>query len=524
MKQYKNILLFIFTGFLLSSCDDLLDVHIPGDADLEGYFTDITVGELAVNAAYVPMTWQYNRTYYPEWFIGDIVSDDALKGGQSVVTDMRMIYDMENFLTQSDNEYLNEYYNAQYEGIFRANFALEQIEDIPVETDEEMKFKERILGEAYFLRAFYYLRLVRVFGGVPKVDEVIKSQYGWRVPRASAEEIYDFIIEDLKTAYSRVPLRNEYTDEDLGRVTKGAAAALLMKTYLNIHDYTNAKAWGDSVINSNQYSLCPNYADNFTLEGENGPESVFEIQYEEDGTSDYGDSYLGGNGFTAGNFTVIMTRARPGGWGFNRPTKELYNEFEVYDDIPDPRREVTIYDAIVEGTDNPEIFYLGDTYHNRKYAMMNEDDSYTWTGHATRAPINKKEIRYADVLLMYAEACCETGNLDRAKWALEEVRNRARGGNSSILPSFPYGNYRDTKDDLVSAIRHERRVELAMEGNRWFDLVRWGVAAEVMNAYRDNTSEEVRQYMRPFEKGKHELFPIPLKEIERNPMPQNPGY
>ena len=136
-------------------------------------------------------------------------------------------------------------------------------------------------------------------------------------------------------------------------------------------------------------------------------------------------------------------------------------------------------------------------------------------------------IRYADVLLMYAEACCELGDatsLTKAKGALELVRNRARNGNNAILPAFPYGSYSDNQADLRTAIRHERRVELAMEGHRWFDLVRWGVAAEVMNAYRDKETDGVKTNMLTFQKGKHELFPIPAIELNLNPMTQNSGY
>lgn len=526
MKKYNIVLSFVLgLGIFFTSCDDLLDVHVKGKPGLDGYITDVEKALQTVNASYAPAAWEYNRTYYPEWFIGDVVSDDALKGGQTVLTDMGVVYDMENFRTLSSNEYLLDLYRALYEGVFRANLTLETTPLIKTETEADIKLKNRILGEAHFLRAYYYFRLVRIFGGVPKVDFVIKDQLDWRQPRASVEEIYSFIYSDLKFANDNLLLKSKYDIKDLGRATKGAAQAYLMKAYMNNHDYKLAKAWGDSIIDSREYTLCANYTDNFTLEGENGPESVFEVQYMEDPTGDYGDSNMGGNGFTRGTFTVVMTRARStGGWGFNHPTVELYKEYELALGKPDPRRDATIFDADEGETGNPEVKYLGNTYHNRKYALIDETGGYLWTGHAARGPINRKEVRYADILLMYAEACCETNDLARAKWALEEVRNRARGGDMSILPSFPYGNYQDSKDDLIKAIRHERRVELGMEGHRWFDLVRWEIAAETMNAYRLNASEAVRTYMNEFVKGKHELFPIPLREIEKNPMPQNPGY
>ena len=174
-------------------------------------------------------------------------------------------------------------------------------------------------------------------------------------------------------------------------------------------------------------------------------------------------------------------------------------------------------------------YYLGNRYLNRKYALVtiaDGDTTYYKLSHPTRSPINTKYIRFADVLLMHAEACCENGNLAAAKESLERVRSRARNmqDDPTVLPAFPYGSYSDTPEGLRDAIRHERRVELAMEGHRWFDLCRWGVACEVMEAYKAQESEEVRAEMGTFIKGVHELLPIPQQEIDLNPMEQNPGY
>jgi starch-binding outer membrane protein, SusD/RagB family len=221
---------------------------------------------------------------------------------------------------------------------------------------------------------------------------------------------------------------------------------------------------------------------------------------------------------------VILTRSRSsklgGGWGFNKPTQNLYNEYET----ADPRRDATILNPTDAQIETPaQEIYMGSRYLNRKYALLNADNSVIQLAHATRGPINNKVIRYADVLLMYAEACCETGVLPQAKAALEDVRARARG-NAAILPAFPYGTYADNQADLRKAIRHERRVELAMEGHRWFDLCRWGVAKQVMDTYKATESSEAQAEMAPFIEGKHELMPIPAKEIDLNPMDQNPKY
>lgn len=512
---FKTFLIGTLALFL-ASCEDWLLEPSPGVTKLEDFFTTGETAIQAVNGAYMPLMWEFNNTYYPEWFIGDVVSDDAIKGGQNI-GDMDVVYDMENFKTASNNTYLLDFYRAQYQGIGRCNLILQQVPYMNVDTLFTQSLKDRVLGEAKFLRAMYYFRLVRIFGGVPKIDFVVETATQWKQPRASADAIYEFIIADLEDANQKLWKKSEYAAKDLGRATKGAAQAMLLKTNLYTKQYAAAKAWGDSIIESGEYGLLPEYADNFRLNGENGLESVFEIQYMNDEKSDYGE----GNGFTRGTFTVILTRARGAeGWGFNKPTQNLYNEYES----DDMRRDETILTFAEPHVDDN---YLGNTYSSKKYALMDIDNSYISLAHFTRGPINNKVIRYADVLLMYAEACCELNLLTPAKWALEEVRARARnlaGDPLTALPEFPYGSYTDTQDDLRSAIRHERRVELAMEGHRWFDLVRWGIAKETMDAYALTETEEARAHMSTFVAGKHELFPIPIIEIDLNPMPQNPMY
>lgn len=488
---------------------------------MSNFLTDADRATQLVNGCYTPLMWEFNQTYFPEWFIGDVVSDDALKGGQSI-SDMSDVYDLENFKTQDNNGVLLQYYRAQYQGIGRCNLVIQDVSTMALDAKMTQKLKDRLVGEAKFLRAMYYFRLVRIFGGVPKVDFVVPND-GWKQPRASADSIYALIYRDLTQAIPVLYKKSEYAATDLGRATKGAAQALLMKAYLYNKKYDLVKTLGDELIAANSYSLQSDYSKNFTLAGENGSESVFEIQYMNDPTSDFGD----GNGFSRGTYSVVLTRSRnpiAGGWGFNKPTQNLYDEFET----GDPRRDATIYNPSDAQIVNPvEEIYLGDRYLNKKYAMINPDESYAPLNHPTRGEINNKVIRYADVLLMYAEACCELGDatsLTKAKGALELVRNRARNGNNAILPAFPYGSYSDNQADLRTAIRHERRVELAMEGHRWFDLVRWGVAAEVMNAYRDKETDGVKTNMLTFQKGKHELFPIPAIELNLNPMTQNTGY
>jgi len=511
MKKMKmRYILIIAAIFLATGCSEDFIIQEPQAVTvIENFYKTGNDAIMAVNAAYVPMQWEFNYTYYNEWMFGDVVSDDALKGGNGI-NDMNDLFQLENFTATPSNQILQEFYRAQYQGIYRSNLAINKIPDISPDDSLTLSLKNRLIGEARFLRAYYYFRLVRVFGGVPLVTTTLApSEY--RMPRASRDDIYALIYSDLESAISMLWPKSAYPEEDLGRATKGAAEALLMKAYLYNQQWDKAEAWGDSVMASGEYELQSNYFDNFTLSGENGIESVFEIQYMEEPTSDYGGGGIGGNGFTRGTFITIMQRTRSGslGWGFDRPTQDLYDEFET----DDPRRDATIMAP-------DDDVYLGNAYHSRKYAL----EGFT-LAHPTRGPINQKVIRYADVLLMEAEAACENNNLNKAKDALEKVRARARAGNDAVLPAFPYGNYADNQNDLRKAIRHERRVELAMEGQRFYDLVRWGIAAEVMNAYEQTESSTVTQYMSPFEKGKHELFPIPETEINlNNLLEQNPNY
>lgn len=545
MNQFKALTYsaLALATLSLSSCNDWLTEETPGTTKVSEFFTSLSTAEAVVNAAYVPMTWEFGTTYYPEWYFGDIVSDDALKGGQDI-NDGADLRELENFKANSDNEILLEYYRAQWQGIQRANLAIDEIPTTRIETEgdeaeKQAKYRDRYLGEAYFLRGFYYFRLARMFGGMPLIDYVIKSSNQWAQTRSTMDETLNFAIKDFKRAENLLWKKDKYSNEELGRATKGAAQAMLLKANLYRADYlrnagneteaqkyfAEAAKWGKEVIQSRQYSLWPNYLDNFRLANENGRESVFEIQYTEEATSDYG-----GEGYTRGTMTTILQRSRSSafgeaGWGYDRPTQNLYNEYEA----GDARRDETILVPTDEQIETPaQEIYCGDRMLNRKYAMYNDgtNGGIYKLAHATRSPKNNIQIRYADVLLMYAEACCESGDLPSAKSALKEVRNRAG------LSQFPYTaviqgqtvTFNDNQEDLRKAIRHERRVELAMEGHRWFDLTRWGIAKETMDTYMAGETEEAKELYGTFQKGKHELFPIPSKEIDLSGIEQNPNW
>ena len=540
MKKQNIFIISILCSVLcLSGCKDYLTEIEPGTTLLEDFFTSTDAAVQNVTGCYTPLMWEYNGTYFSEWFIGDIASDDAIKGGGST-TDMADSYDIENWRTTDQNTLLLDWYRANYQGIGRCNLALEYVGKTEVGIDAKFteEMKNRLLGEVYYLRAYYYFRLLRVFAGVPMPLKPLKSSEDWGMPRASVNEMYMQILADLEQANSYLWLKSKYDKADLGRATKGAAQAMLMKVNLYMASpywrkygidkaqadcYKDAKAWGDSIIASGEYSLCPNYVDNFTIEGENGSESVFEIQYAEVAWGDYGEGF----GYTAGSFTQILVRSRNekigGGWGFNHPTQNLYNEFEAADSI---RRDVAI---LIPSTDIDSTYqeqsdetYLGNNMLNNKYGMYRDPSTVgggygKWSLHASRGPLNNKQIRYADVLLMYAEACLGMSDAGTAKTYIDQVRDRA-----GLTPCA-------VADDAT--LRHERRCELAMEGHRWFDLVRWegvdgnGLKAH-MDAYKLTETTDAQHHMQEFVAGKHELFPIPQEERQLNPTPmeQNPGY
>lgn len=540
----KKIALFLLPcSLMMTGCKDYLTELEPCTTLIQDFFSSTPAVIQNVNGCYTPLQWEYNHTYCSEWFFGDIASDDALKGGGST-TDMADAYDIENWRTTDQNTLILDFYRGNYQGIGRCNLAIEYVDKTEVAIDSAFSasLKNRLLGEAHFLRAYYYFRLVRVFGGVPMPLQVLYSSEEWGMSRSSVDEVYNQILADLTFAQKYLWVKSKYDADDMGRATKGAAEAMLMKVNLYMASsywqkqgvqktpaacYADAKAWGDSIIASGEYSLCANYEDNFTLAGENGQESVFEIQYAEVPWGDYGD----GNdpckfGYTGGSFTQILVRSRNsdigGGWGFNHPTQDLYNEFEA----GDPRREVAILipstSIVASYQEQSDESYLGNTMVNNKYGMYRDPASRgggygTWSLHASRGPLNNKQIRYADVLLMYAEACLGMGDGGTAKGYIDQVRGRVGLAPCAVA------------DD--ASLRHERRCELAMEGHRWFDLVRWeGVAGtglkEHMDAYKATETTEAQSHMQAFVKGKHELFPIPQEERQLNPteMTQNPGY
>lgn len=557
-KSFAFALLSLVTVGL-TGCKDYITELSPGTSLLEDFFISGDAAKQCVTGCYEPMICEYNVTYCPEWFIGDVVSDDALKGGQTT-NDMEVAYDMENWKTTSTNELSYDRYKVSYMGIARCNLALKYIEPMKLDSTMDSVMKNRYLGEVHFLRAYYYFHLVRLFGGVPLSLQVEEQSDRWTLGRATTKDVYNQIIADLEFANKTLWVRSKYPVEEMGRATKGAAQGLLQKVYLYMASpywynkhltkdgiqqsrqdlYKLSKQWGDSLFLSKEYDLVDDYEYNFTLLGENNIESVFEFQYTEVPWGDYGEAAGGHIGYTAGSFTQILIRSRSsqigGGWGFNHPTYNLYNEFEA----GDPRRDVTIYVPDPAMMDNvSEETYCGDPLLNNKYSMYRETaDSKSgigkWGYHQSRGPLNRAYMRLADNYLMYAEACLElNGDATTCIEYINKVRRRV--SMPEYDPANPYpitvNGKVITSPTVKQALRHERRMELAMEAHRWFDLVRWSdettgeTVKAHMEAYQATESDAAKSHLATFELGKHELFPIPQLEIERNTaLVQNWGY
>ncbi len=442
----------------------------------------------AINAMYADMHG-YNDIAFPSIAIESMGSDDIEKG--SVPTDATFMNEYRTFTVTAGEGQLESFWSGMYNNI---NFANQILDNVPA-INMDATLKARYLAEATFIRAYDYFRLVRAFGDVPLRLHVPKTAADYNLPRTPKSTVWAQIETDLTTAASGLPAT--YSSTDVGHVTKGAALALHAKVALY------QKKWGDVVTYTNDvtalgiYQLFPNYEKMFRTENKNNVESIFEIQ-----------NMLIPNNPGASNSQysqVQMPRVTEaaGGWGFNDPSPSLIAEFET----GDPRLAGTV---IVTGTTTPEGDMIDasapDPYYNMKsYVPF----ALYVSGFNQGCQQDKIVLRYADVLLMNAEANNEMGNTAAALASLELVRARARQGNASILPAVTTTD----QGTLRTAIQHERRVELGMEFERHFDVIRWGLGTQLFGTLG-------------FVASKNEVWPIPQNEIDLSggTLTQNPGY
>ncbi len=493
----KNILYnkLIFTVFIsisalsLSCSDDFVELSPEYSIDSENYFNSSDDYYNALISSYDLL-----QTTYANAILGEIASNNTLCGGESA-TDVVGWQQIDDMIHTPVNSNLRDIWNWMFAGVQRCNYFMEFKDNI------DFDGREIMIGEVRFLRAYYHFELVKWFGAIPlKIDERYKLGDEATTPRSPVSEVYAQIETDLIEAIKVLPTIANQT----GRVTKGAAQALLGKAYLFQDKFSESATVFEQLITEGNYSLVIDYNTIFETAGENGSESVFEVQYTD----------VEGAGFeclqcSEGNVAVGFSGVRgydgdlyTSGFSFNVPTQNAVDEFEPGDN----RKDVAILDIEAWATSTGAEYTTGfehTGYFNRKYLPRKRSVDAQGDLNLTN-PNNYRAIRYADVLLMAAEANNRGGLSDsKAQEYLSQVRRRAFGDTNHDVTLSGAA--------LTDAIYHERRVELLGEGHHFFDLVRTGRAANEIDG---------------FVAGKHEVFPIPLEEIQfaNGNWAQNPNY
>ncbi len=474
----KSINIVIIVSVLLMSCvKNFLDIIPESSVTTDILYKTDKDFQDAVTGCYTALRSAYNDMY----IYGDERSDDAWHALGNDVT-MNAI---NNFAERSSESVFASTWRNYYLVIFRANVLLSKIDKLDASV---IPNKNRHVAEAKFLRALAYFDLVNIFGDVPKVTTDISVSDAYKSGRISAAVIFsDVIIPDLLDAETGLLVK--YTGADIGRATVGAAKSLLGRAYLTIKDFPKAEAKLAEVVSSNTYALLPKYSDLFDYtKNEHHSEYIFDIEYIAGGLS-LGSHFS--NSFvpkSTGSFADTYFNIKGGVGEMNSPTIEYFRAFSS--NPVDPRRDITV--------DTNKLFYrfIQISTVTRKYIAP--------TASLNDSPANWKVIRYADVLLMYAEALNENGKTTEALVNLNKVRARVS------MPTYSGLSQTQARDIIFN----ERRWELGMEGHRWFDLVRTGRALTVMASYGM--------------KAYNVVFPIPLREIQvindASVFPQNAGY
>jgi hypothetical protein len=489
-KKISISIIIIASLFVVNACsDDYLDNTKVFAEDSESFFNSEADYYNALVAAYDPL-----QSTFINVLMGEIASNNTLCGGESA-TDVTGYQQIDDMIHTPVNSELQSLWSWMYGGVNRAAYIIE------FQDKTDFEGKEVIIGEASFLRAYYNFELVKWFGAIPIKPEgrfIVGDEQ--TIPRAPVADVYALIEADLQVAVSNL----SYTAPQVGRVTKGAAEALLGKVYLYQDKFKAAAAILESVITNGSYSLESDYNKIFETQGENGSGSVFEVQY-----TDVEGAGFGCLQCSEGNVAVGFQGVRgydgdlfTSGFSFNVPTQEMVDQFETGDN----RKEVAILDIEAWSTDTGASFTTGyehTGFFNRKYIPRKRSSDAAGDLNLTN-PNNYRAIRFADVLLMAAEAFNRSSSPDdtKAKMYLNKVRERAFGSADNNITA--------TGSNLTAIIYKERRVEFVGEGHHFFDLVRTGRGANIPG----------------FTTGKHELFPIPLEEIQfsQGNWSQNQNY
>lgn len=496
----KKIIIALLSTLLISvsSCSNFLNEEVRAAYSEDTFYKTQAQAIQALNAAYQTLSFSSDNNRL--WVFGDVASDDAAKGGDP--GDQADIGLIDDFTVYPNNGPVESEWGLLYEGISRCNRVLQEVPAIPMAAD----LKARILGEARFLRALNYFYLVNIYGPVPLLLEP-KNADQLQIAQSPVADIYTNAIEaDLLEAAKSLPA--SYTGADVGRATKGAAQALLAKAYLFEGKWQQAADAAGQVIGSGAYNLLPVYSQNFNQAYKNSTESVFAVQH-----------LTGQVPFTGNRLNQwFAPRNTENGYFFNVPTQNFVDAFEKTSaGVVDPRLDYTVARAghpWIDGTAyDPQWSPTG--YLNKKHVQPVTEVPKSTKGDGN---LNYVTIRYAEVLLIQAEALNELGRPADALVPLNQIRKRARESYltdpalsaTTATPTVPAGLLPDvtntSQSSLRDIIRHERRVELGFEFQRYFDIMRYG-KEYAQAALRDKPS---------FKYETNRYFPIPQSERDTN--------
>ncbi|GAB3718692.1 RagB/SusD family nutrient uptake outer membrane protein [Spirosoma flavus] len=473
MKRFSSSLLLILVLASSACQDDFLTLSPISSANVDKFYQTPADFQTAILGAYSTLQ---TGGMYGNWFLFSEERSDNTE--QEDYAGTTQVYgDFDTFTLLSTNSFISDAWNAHYRLINQCNTILSRIPSVNF-TDASQK--DQLIGEAKFLRGLAYFNLVRVYGDVPLVLTAISGSEAYQVNRSSIADIYTQIVSDLTDAGTKLPV--SYTGSSIGRTTKGAAGSLLGKVYLTHKQYAQAAQVLKSVIDAGTYSLLPSYASVFLDANAQNKESIFEVAYK---ASSQGEGSNYATNFSPKRGAVYVT-GQGSGQGYNRPTQNIIAAYEP----GDLRKPVSLSETWTDGKVIYNDPYVKKTFITPLATAYDGDGNWIVT-------------RYADVLLMYAEALNEQGQTNQALPYLNQIRTRAGLTERTGL----------SQADARLALEQERRVELAFEGHRWFDLVRTGRALTVMKATGKTISE------------RDLLFPIPQQQIDINPLlKQNTGY
>lgn len=526
----KVLLLTAMSAIFFSSCSDFLDRPPQNAFEKETYYS--TEDECVNGVSYVYNALWTQNFHVGKFVIGNIVADDATKGGENDA-EWPEINAAAEFRPTAREDIAELMWEPCYRGITRANYMLDILKD--KEFDEESPsgypIVDRLEGECMFIRAFFSYYLVTVFGEVPyftvpTISNITDDLY----EPATREEIWAQIESDLSEASSRLPSRKEYPSDEWGRITKEAAAAMLGKVLLFQKKYDEAAKVLRPVAESPDYYLMSNYGEVFDKGVEFSSESIFEIPF---GGTQF--AYVSQEDGALGNAVLQYQARREGddGWGYNNPTDDLVNEFEE----GDPRLIYTVIfpkDEFEEGV--PQTSAIPKYGHFNRKAYLTKEERVPNYGNVD---YHYRIIRLSDVYLMYAEASLlgtQEKNIEDAVEYLNKVRRRANTTPKKDVKrvvqqitvaetDIPMRSY-TSDEQLLEDIKHERRVELGMEDNRWWDLLRWDDTGKMADYYAEwgkspapnGTMDEKGKYydswIARFPAGTYPVFPVPQSKIE----------